>query len=92
MPHAVAVTGSSASIRLYVARGSRTIASWSVRYGITVEQMPTPSPQSSHVGWCTAGRAAPMPSGVAPIAPMATTRLSLSRAAVRCFEGTLASR
>ena len=41
--------------------------------------MPTPSPQSSQVGWWRAGRAAPMPNGVAATAPMATARLSRSR-------------
>ncbi len=49
-PIAVAVAGSSASISANVARGSLAIASWSVTYGITDEQRPTPTPQASQSG------------------------------------------
>src|SRR6266496_3282999 len=46
-PVSVANTGSSASIRANVARGSLAIASWSVTYGMTDEHTPTPRPASS---------------------------------------------
>ena len=63
----VAAAGSRASISANVARGSRAMASWSVTYGITEEQRPTPAPHSSQAGWLNADSAPASPNGVAAI-------------------------
>jgi hypothetical protein len=47
-----------------VLRASRRIASWSVTYGITEDEMPTPTPASSATGSVSAGAAAQPASGV----------------------------
>jgi hypothetical protein len=75
-PMTVAAAGSSASIRAKVARGSRAIASWSVTYGITEEQTPTPTPHASHTGCVKDSAAGPIPNGVATTAAMSMDRPS----------------
>ena len=52
-------------------RASRRIASWSVTYGITDEQMPTPTPAAIATGAPSAGTTAQPPIGV--IATAATS-------------------
>src|ERR1039458_2044419 len=74
----VAAAGSSASMRAKVARGSRAMASWSVTYGITEEQSPTPIPQRSHTGWMKESAAGTIPNGVATRAAMSMDRPSWS--------------
>ena len=49
-PTTTAVAGNRATISEYVDRGSRAIASWSVTYGITDDEIPTPTPASSTSG------------------------------------------
>jgi hypothetical protein len=61
---AVAVAGSSETSSAYAARLSRAIASWSVTYGITDDEIPTPIPASSPTGSSAAGAACHPPSGV----------------------------
>ena len=50
MPITVAMAGSSATISEYAARLRFAIASWSVTYGITDEQIPTPTPAANATG------------------------------------------
>jgi hypothetical protein len=54
-----------------VARARRRIASWSLTYGITDEEIPTPAPAASATGSVRAGSAAQPASGV-------TTRSAIS--------------
>jgi hypothetical protein len=49
-PINVAVAGSRATNRAYVARGRRAIASWSNTYGITDDEMPTAAPAARATG------------------------------------------
>jgi hypothetical protein len=49
-PTTVALAGSNDMSSAKAARGSLAIASWSVTYGITDEQMPTPQPAPSRSG------------------------------------------
>ena len=67
-PMTVAVAGSRETISAYVARGSRAIASWSVTYGITEEEIPTPTAAASSSGSVNAGAAPPAPIGRATTA------------------------
>src|SRR5262245_40410199 len=67
-PMTTANTGSRASMRANVARGSRAMASWSVTYGMTDEQIATPNPASSKTGSVTAVVAEARPIGVATTA------------------------
>ena len=49
-PMIVALAGSNDMSSAKAARGSLAIASWSVTYGITDQQMPTPQPAPSRSG------------------------------------------
>lgn len=62
--------GSRESRRANVARGSRDIANWSVTYGITDEQIPTPIPAPRRDGYRKVGTAPAMPSGVTATSAM----------------------
>ena len=73
----VAAAGSSASIKAKVALGSRAMASWSETYGMTDEQMPTPTAQTSQSGWANAGNAAVTPMGVIAMAATIIAAMSL---------------
>src|SRR5215213_10966082 len=64
-PITAATAGSSATISAYVERAIRAIASWSVTYGITDEDTPTPMPAAIATGSVNAGTAAQAPIGVA---------------------------
>ena len=48
----------------YVERASRRIASWSLTYGITDEEIPTPTPAAIATGSVSAGTAAQPAIGV----------------------------
>ncbi len=78
-PTTVAVAGSRETSSAYVPRLSRAMASWSQTYGITDEQMPTPTPAASSRGSVSAGTAwtKPMGSAAAEAMSIASARPSM---------------
>ena len=74
----VALAGSNDMSSAKAARGSLAIASWSVTYGITDEQMPTPQPDPSRGGWENATEAAAIPAGLIATAAMSMAAASRS--------------
>lgn len=73
----VAHAGSRLSSRANVARGTRAITTWSMTYGTTDEQIPTPAPASSQPGWASAPKPAPAPAPI-PNGVMATAATSMA--------------
>src|SRR5690242_844592 len=67
-PITVAMAGNSATISEYAARLRFAIASWSVTYGITDEQIPTPMPAASATGSVNACAACGAATGVTRMA------------------------
>jgi len=83
----VALAGSNDMSSAKAARGSLAIASWSVTYGITDEQMPTPRPDPSRSGWENATEAAAIPAGLIATAAMSMAAASRSMPVLSASHG-----